>query len=555
MLLVIILVLAITIVSSFITGIPGVNGVFSVDNYLRVFRSPAAYQAMVNSMLFALGTVLVNLFFAVPMAWLVQRTDLPFKKTITTLMYVAVTIPSFLVVMAWVILLSPRVGLLNQALRTFIPVAQGPIDPYNLVGMAFVEGLALTPLMFLMISAAIRAVDPQLEESGETVGLGRLGVLRYIAAPVVMPAILAAALYNFMTAMSSFEVPALIGRPGQVTTLSINLFYAVQTSTGLPQYGIAAVYGLLMLLPALIGLYFYMGLLRRAHRYQVVTGKGYRPSLIRLGRAKYLGLGFVSFFFLLKIVLPMVVLLWVSLTPPAIRMPTWDALSWISLDGYQSALRAATGQSLRNTVVLMVATTVVVLVFSTLISWLVIRSKVRGRHVLDAVALLPHAIPGLAIAFAVALVGLALARVVPLYGRIEIIVLALAISTIGFGTRTLNSTLVQIHPDLEDAVTTCGGSRLVALTRVLIPLITPALVYAALWIALLAMRNVSIPLFLMRRDNVVLAAQIWNLWQDAGSSVATVAALGVMMVTVSVILVTAALTLASRYLHGFKSSL
>src|SRR5262249_41374662 len=153
-----------------------------------------------------------------------------------------------------------------------------------------------TPLMFLMISAPFQAIDPQLEDSAETVGLGRLSVLRHISAPVVMPAILAAAVYNFMTAMSSFEVPALLGRPGQVATLSIRLFYAVQTQVGLPQYGVAAVFGLMMLLPALIGLYLYVQLLGRAHRYQVVTGRGYRPSLIRLGRAKYLGLGFIALF-------------------------------------------------------------------------------------------------------------------------------------------------------------------------------------------------------------------------------------------------------------------
>lgn len=531
-------------------GLPGFGSPLSLANYKEALLDAVTFRAALNSILVGAGTVLVNTFFGVPIAWLIHRTNIPFKGFYMTLMFVGVAIPGFLQGIAWILLLSPQIGLINQFLRLWWSGSEGPLSVYNLPSIAFVQGLLLTPVMFLMMSAAFKAVDSQLEEAAETSGATRLAVLGRITAPLVLPAFAAAVIYNFMTAVSMFEIPALLGFPAGIHVLSTLLFYTVNTEVGTPKYGLAGVYGILLLVPTLVGLYFYHRLLRRSSRNAVVFGKGNRAKLLNLGRWKWIAVGFVVFFFSLNLFLPLLVLLWIS-SVPFVQIPSVKALSSMSLEAYAQAPGLLSGGQLWNTIFLVIAVAAGVLFFSTIISWMVVRTRMRGRFVLDTIAMLPHATPSLAFAFAVAIVSLSFARVLPIYGTLWMIIMAHMVAYISYGTRSLNGALVQIHPDLEDAVHMCGGTRFTVLRKVILPILGPDLFYCGLWVGLLSFRELTMALFLQSPRNEVISVTIWNLW--AANKPAEAAALGVITFGAVAIIVPVVFRAASQFMYSLRS--
>src|SRR5205814_10031661 len=160
---------------------------------------------------------------------LIHRTDLPWRTVFTTLMLVGVIIPGFLRAIGWILLLSPQIGLVNQVLRIFIPVETGPLSIYNVGGIVFLQGLMLTPLMFFAVAATMHAMNPDLEDAAAVSGAGPLQALRRVTAPLMMPAVLAAVIYNFMTAVAILGIPALISGPGRGVTRATLMCLSIQT--------------------------------------------------------------------------------------------------------------------------------------------------------------------------------------------------------------------------------------------------------------------------------------------------------------------------------------
>jgi iron(III) transport system permease protein len=283
------------------------------------------------------------------------------------------------------------------------------------------------------------------------------------------------------------------------------------------------------MLPTLLALFYYQRMIKRSHRYATVTGKGYRPRIVKLGKWKAAGLGFVLFYFFIEFVLPLTAVIWTSINPH-IRMPSAEAFSTLTLEGYRGAWTLLTTKNiLANTVQLTVGVGVAATTISLIIAWIVLRTRMRGRYVLDTIAMLPHAIPSVTFAFAVLIFGLLIGKLVPVfYGSLLAIIVADTILRIPFGTRTLSASLIQIHPELEQAVETCGASKAAAIRRVIIPLIIPALFYTFVWAMLHAYREVTVALFLQTPRNFVMSTAIWDRWANGDSAAA--AAMGVLMV-------------------------
>jgi len=313
---------------------------------------------------------------------------------------------------------------------------------------------------------------------------------------------------------------------GDRAVLATELFYAVHPSSqlGNVQFGAAGVYGMLIIIPSLFGLYFYYRVLAQAHRYGVISGKGYRRKDIELGRKKYLAGGFVVTYLLLAVVLPITVLVWSSLLP-FLELPSWETVSKLSFGNYKNFGTLIGGWSvLKNTAELIIVVPLLVIFFSLATSWVVVRTNSKLRRVMDMLAFFPHAVPGIAFAFALFLLGLMVSRWIPIYGTLAIIVIAHTVSFLAAGTRITNAALLQLHRDLEEAAYVCRAGYLGTMWKVVIPLVRPSLVYAALWIALLSGREVSMGLLLTETDNQVFSVAVWSLWQNTNEGPATAAA-------------------------------
>ena len=532
---------------TFVPGLPTDPGL-TLRHWSKIVSPYVLTKVIPNTVTVGLGSVFVALCFACPLAWLLNRTALPFRKTFITFMALVVIIPDFVTAMGWIMLLNERIGVINKLVATALGIEMVPLSVSNVFGMAWVTGLMLTPTMFFIISGPIRALDPSLEEASLASGATKWQTFLRVSLPLVWPGILGGAIYIFMTAISIFEVPAMLGAAGgKAPVLASELFYAVHPGIiePLPAYGAAGVYGVLIAFPSLIGLYFYHRVLKKAHLYRVVTGKGYQPKDLELGRLRYVGVLFVLLYLTVAVFLPLVVLIWTSLLP-YLQMPSVDALSNVSLKNYYGLLDAIGGTIVvRNTVFLVAIVTALVLFFSFVISWLVVRTTLRARSFMDTVALLPHAVPGLAFAFALMMIGILSSKWMPwlaLNGSLTLIVMAHLVNRLAYGTRVTNAALLQIHPELEECSSVCGSGHASTMARIILPLVRPSLVYAGLWTALLSLREVSMALFLASPQNMVLSVGTWILWQSGKST--TAAAAAVSMVSILALLILLTLVLA-----------
>jgi len=491
-------------------GVP--STVYSLRNYAALLSDPLVGQALANTAGFTVVALVVAIAIGLPLAWLVERTDLPGKTAIWTALSFSLLIPGFMTAMGWLFLLHPRIGAINVLLMQAFGLSEAPLPVTTVVGMGWVQGLTLAPLFFVMTATSFRAMNPALEEAAQVSGAPLWQTMRWVALPLMRPAILAATLYMATIGIGAFDVPAIIGLSNRIFTFSTFLFFKANPMEGLPDYGLPAAFGAFMIVVALVLSWLYTTVLRRARRFEVVTGKAYRPRLVELKGWAVLAWLFVGGYVLLAQVAPFLLVVWAALLP-YLQPVSPAALPLLSLANFQKVPWPLVARGAQNTVLVALLVPSLVVGISVAFSWIVLRSKLRGRLVFDTVAFLPHAVPGIIFAIGAVFLALFVLRgIVPLYGTVALIVLVYTVGWLSFGTRVVNSSLIQIHPELEEAGAVAGAGTLTALRRILLPLLRPSLLSAWLWIALLCFRELTMAVLLFSPQSVTLPLVIWSLW-------------------------------------------
>jgi iron(III) transport system permease protein len=484
--------------------------VFSLENYRAVFGSPTTYTLLGSTFVYVASTIVLGLALALPLAWLVERTDLPARGFIFTALTTTLGVPTIFIAMGWSLWLSPRVGLANVLLRQLLHIegTDGPVDGYSLGSMIWVTALAICPGIFLMLAALLRNSDVVLEEAAQMSGASSAGVWRRVTLPLLVPGLLAAVMYFTVTLVQHFEIPLALGLPGRQLVLSTYVYLLTKPPAGLPRYGLASTYALIALAFGVGLMFLFVRLTRAAGRFRTVTGKGYRASRTRLGRWNFLALLFTFGYLAVAVAAPMLLLFWVSLLP-SYQIPSLDALHSVTLAAYGQVLRNPRVVSAAvNTVALMVAAAVLVALLSVLVGWLSLRSEVRGRRLLDGISFLPLAIPQVVLALAVLL----LYGRTPIYGTVAILLVGQVTAYLAFGSRTTIAALSQIDRELEESARVHGGSLATTLKKVVVPLLLPAIGNSMLWVGSHSMRDFTFPLVIGTASNMVLAALIWGQW-------------------------------------------
>ena len=526
-------------------------GAFTLGNYRTVYLSPHTYPALINTLIYAATVSAISLFMATIFAWLVERTDMPGRDWAWTMMLLPLAMPGILRSMAWILLLSPRSGVVNLYLREFIglfglKLDEGPFNIFSLPGMIFVEGMSGSTTLFLLMVGAFRLMDPSMEEAARVSGARTLTTLRRVTLGLMMPAVLAAAMYAFLGNLDDFEVPLLIGLQAGIFLLPTLIYFTAYVS---PSYGLAAAYSSLFIIFTVVMVWiYYRVIIRRSEKFASITGKGFRPRRLSLGPWRWVGLGFFIFFFVINIGLPFFILLWAALLP-SYMVPSRAALQYLTLENFATLINEPViVSSTVNTVILGVVTATGAMVLAYLVSWIIVRLKVKGGIVLDGLAFIPHAIPTISIALALIVFYLHPAlRWIPIYGSIWIMMLALMTRYLAFATRTSNSAMTQLHRDLEEAARASGATRLTTLWRITFPLLLPPFIGGWVWVFAHTIRSFSIPLMLATPGNQTIAVIMYHYWErKADFSLAST--LGVVM-----LLFIGVLTFFSRRMiaHGF----
>lgn len=535
------------ILNSFRTGHPAVPSPLTLQNYLVGFTNPLTYQMIWNTLFFAgTGTVL-TVSIAVLFAWLTERTDMPGRNLAWSLLLVPLAMPGFLFSIAWIFLLDSRVGLINIWLRALLSffgmeLETGPLNIYSMAGMIFLDGIRGVTTVFLLIVGAFRAMDPNLEEAARIAGAKAWTTFRRVTLPTLLPAILAAFLYSFISSMESFEAPLLVGLPAGIYVYSTMIYYSTRL---MPSYGLAAAFAVSYCLIALALVAIYQRVtLSRADRFATITGKGYRPRVTRLGRLRWPAVGLFVGYFALSVVLPLFILLWAALSP-SYNQPTWNNLGRLTLIHFKKIFaEPGIWEATWNTVVITLTTATVTVLLSFFVSWIVVRTRIRGRFMLDSLTFLAHAVPGIVVALAFIFVYLQPPfRSLQLYGTVWIISLALVTQYVAFATRTTNAAITQVHRELEEAARVSGVGRITTLLRVTLPLVAPAVAAAWIWVAAHAIRSFSVPVMLASDGNWTLSVILWRIW-DEQNALTVAAALGV----VFMVAITALTFLGRRFI-------
>ena len=538
--------LATLIIFSFRLGNPWDPGGFTLDHYASAYSTPQTYSMFFNTALLAVFSTAISVGLATVFAFLTERTDMPFRNVAWGLILVPMAIPGLLFAVSWTFLLSPRIGLFNVWMRDVLGLfgmeaTSGPLNIYSLWGMVMLEGLRGVTTTFLIMVGAFRAMDPSLEEAARVAGASGRRTFFGIFLPLLTPAVLGATMYSFMTHLESLEIPLIIGLPARIHVFPTYIYFTTQRYTP-PEFGLSAALGASFLLVSILLVYGYRYAMRQEGRFVTITGKGYRPRLMPLGRWRYVAFAAFLVYFALTIAAPSLVLLWSSLLP-VYMTPSWELLPDLSLQHYRDILTDSdVWDATRNTIVVALGAATLTMLLSLVVAWVIIRKRFRGRTLLDAVTFLPHALPGVIIAIAFMFLylqppfdGLGL------YGTVWIIVLGLTVSYIAFGGRTMSGALAQVHVELEEASHVSGAKWLTLMRRIVLPLVLPAFIGGWIWVASHSLRNFSVPLILATRENWVLSVIMWRTWEDGDPG--QTSALGVLL-----IVALAVLTVGGRWL-------
>lgn len=534
------------------TGVPGQASAYTLTNYAALLGDSYTYRVMTTTLIFAAITIAVSVPLGFIFAWFIERTDIPHKTVAMSVLSIGILFPTFLKAMGWVFLLHPRIGVINIFLMRLFGLSAAPLNIATLPGIGFVQGMTLTPLAYVMISAALRSMNPALVEAASVHGVSQWRTLLRIELPLIWPALFSAVIWILTVAIAAFDVPGVIGMANNIFTFSTAIYFMINPNEGLPRYGLSGAYGSIMVGLSLILMIPYFRALKQSHRYQIISGKSYQSRPVALGRWWLLAWCLLGSYFLLAFVLPLLAIFWVSLLP-YVQAPSWQALSVISFERYtQIAFDSALLDAAWNTLLLMIIVPTAIVIICSAISWIVTRSRMRWRVALDAIAFLPHPVPHLLFALAIAYLALLISNVIPLYGTIFVLMAVYIVCWISFGTRVLNNSMIQVHRELEEAAQVGGVSTLRILAKVIAPLIKPGLIYTWIWTSLSAYRELTMAVFLASPKSQVLSTYIWGQWHGGGLGDA--AAIAIVMIAVMSPLVTSFWIYARKQQHVASSA-
>lgn len=508
-------------------GLPSTPG-WTLDHYADVWGSARYWRLAANTLLFAFASTCLSIAVGATLSWLLERTDLPARNLFRALILMPMATPPLLLAIGWALVLAPRIGILSSALQPIIGPVENWFNIYSLGGAIFVQSLSFVPTSVLMLSPAIRALDPALEEAALAAGAGRWQILWRIGLPIMMPALLSVMTIQLIIGMLAFDVPAVIGIPGHVDLMSIEIFRLMTPASGFPEYGVAAAINTMYFVVLIAGLVLYRRTTRQSARFATITGKGYRPARVALGKWRRIAAGFAAFYFVLAVVLPFLALLWASVIPYFAGF-SLEMLQRASFKAYGDLLASPRLQEAAlNSALVALFVTAALVVLSLLTAWTVLRSRLRQVWLLDVLAMVPLGVPHLMIGIALVFAAFTV-RWIPIYGTIWLIAIGHIIAYLPVASRMMQSGLLQITGELEESAYISGAAWAATMRRIMLPLLVPTIMAMVIWIAVHSVREFSIAVMLQSGRNSVLSTMLFNFWETGSPEKAAALAVMLMM--------------------------
>jgi iron(III) transport system permease protein len=501
------------------------SGGFTLDNYRAAYGSFRHLTALVNSLELGVGVALLNTCFAVPIAWAISRTDMPCKAFIRLTVFAAFVTPPYLGAIGWILLAGPNSGWLNKAWMALTGAGHGIFNIYSMTGLIVVVAVTSFPYSFVFTSSALDLVSSEMEDAANILGARTLRTTLRVTLPLVTPAILGGVIISFLEAIALFGAPALIALPARFNVVSTQLWQFFEYPVRVEE---AAAYAMPLLAITVLMFWLQRRILGR-RGYTVVTGKGGERRMIALGPWRWVVLAYALLVGALAVFLPMVVLFQAAFAKAWGRGFSLDNLTLHNFH-YLLFEQTQAKQTILNTFVYAAVTAFAAIALSLAIAYVVNRKLVPWSNVLAFLCMAPFVIPGvvLAIGFYAAYASPPLA----LYGTATILILGFTTRFLPIAYTSSSAGLRSINPEMEEAVRILGGSRFLAIRRVLIPLLKKSLAGAWILVFIPATRELSSAIFLVGPNTRVISVMLFDLSEEGNFEV--LAALGVILLLVTV---------------------
>ncbi len=520
------------------------SGHLTLANFRAAYSTIGLGRMLANSFAFAIGSTMLAIVIGTALAYLIVRTDVPFKPLMYAVSLVPLIIPGVLHTIAWIFLASPQIGILNRNVIENIPGLHGhPFNIFSIPGMILIEGLHLSPLVFLLMVASFRSMDPSLEESAVMSGAPLWRVFFRITLPLARPALYAGILIMMVRGLESFEVPALVGLPNHIWVFTSRIWSALNALN--PDYGQAGAVAMSLLVLTSLGVWWHSRLAKRSRSFQTVTGKGFRPRPIPLGAWKWPATALILLYFVVAVVLPMLTLVYMS-TQSFYSPPSRYTLSHMSFANYTQVLHDPfVRHTALNSLILGVSSATAVMLIAAVASWLVVRTQLPGRWIVDNLAFLPLVIPGLVLGVALLSVYLRVRLpLISIYGTLWILFIAYMTRFMPYGMRYASTSTFQISRELDESAAMSGAGWFQTFRRIDLPLLAPGLVAGWIYILVVSVRELGATVVIYSPGKETLAIAIWEKYRDG--LFPELAALGVLMILSLVVLVMIAAKLGAR---------
>jgi iron(III) transport system permease protein len=467
----------------------------TLENYLRVFSDKDILPMLSNSVIYAAGAAALGTGLGALLAWIVARTNTPGKTLVELMPLYPILMPPIMKNIAWILLLAPKSGVLNNMLNQFFGIEAPVFNAFSMAGMIWVFGLACVPLGYLFLLPVFLSFDPSLEESAYIAGSKPLSTMFRITFPLAIPAFLSAFVLNFLRGLRSFETPVLQGTPANIKVFVSRVYdsMALEFNTGL-----ATSYSVVLVLLSVVTLFFYIRATRFSERYATITGKGYRVQVIDIGPWRYLTFLAVFLYFLCGILIPFVVLIVVS-TIPYFDYETFMQFPFNAvLRNYYTVLKHPSFiTGLYNSLVLSLAIAVVTVLAGIVMAFTIYRTKAYGTKVFEFIGTLPLAFPPLVLSVGLVIIFLG----TPLYNSLLALGLGLFVAYFPYAFRNASGSIVNIHKELDEAAWVHGAKWRHVFFKITLPILKPSVGGALFYIFIEAIRNVDVAVLLTSPGN------------------------------------------------------
>ncbi len=493
-------------------GQPGIT--WSAENYHTLYTGSGDFLLTIGqTCLFVGGAAAISFTISSVLAWLVARTELPGRHLIAVLAVLPFVLPPIVRAQAYQLMLASSSGVLNEVLRLapWWNGSSGPIDPFSFPSVVVLEAMGNIPFTFWLLVPILQKMDGTLEEAARISGASWSYVLRRVTVPALWPSALGVFMLAIMLMLGDLEIPLLFGQESGSHIFSLRLWNLVNPAVGqLPAYGVAAAYGMNFLVFMSILFYFYLRITRRAEGRETVSGKGFRPKRLRLGRMKWPTVILVSGYLVPTAILPLVALAWSAATPYVMSI-TRDNLHKMTLSAFRTVLGDSSfWQSAARTVIIAGLSATIAAVVATILAYLAVRSRRRlTRQLLDVIGMSSIAIPATIAGFSAFILYLVLNPYIPLSGTIWVLVLTYAYR-MSVSYRTSYGAILQISPELEESASLHGGSRLTVFRRITLPLVMPTVLSVWAQMFILGVNEFTLAAFLSTPSTAPLSMYIYS---------------------------------------------